>query len=94
MLPSPPNSIEFMPKMLLMKDKGSWICQFCSNIFNVTLDAYKNDSDDGEYHHRAALLDGFVTLVHGEPGLQDSSLLLFQLQQIFDLWNTVSTMLM
>lgn len=52
---------------------------------------HKNDRDDGEHHDGPSLADCFLGLVDCLPSLHDTSLLLLQVQQVFDLEMRVST---
>jgi hypothetical protein len=46
---------------------------------------YKDDGKDGEYHNRTPLFDRFLRLFDSLPGLKDTGLLLFQLQEVLNL---------
>lgn len=81
----PFNSWVFMPKTDAINDKGSWVvlvnvvCLLCCDASPLT---HEEDGDDGEHDDRPPLENGFGCTVHSCPCLDDSRLLLLDVEQL------------
>lgn len=84
----PSKSMLFIPKILDINESGSYRkpkIREVSRVVPLNEATYEDNSDDGKHHDRSTLTDGLFSLIHRLPRLDDTSLLLFQRQQIIHL---------
>ncbi len=79
----PFNSSAFIPKTDARKDSGSCCgLAYGTRTWSFSRDSYEENGEDGEYDNRPPLKDCLICPLDGCFGLDDSSLLLFHVEQL------------